>query len=111
MRRKPCQPPFDPDGVAPNSAHRMSAPMRRADKNILHPCTAFDCAAADGRYSASQRKRGERAPMADASHESHALSGRGVIREIVAGGIEFVASVPDITTSEGLLRPLAQRTT
>jgi sulfopyruvate decarboxylase subunit alpha len=49
--------------------------------------------------------------MADASHESHALSGDGIIREIVAGGIEFVVSVPDITTSEGLLRPLAQRTT
>ena len=37
-----------------------------------------------------------------------ALAGRDIIREIVASGIEFVVSVPDITTSEGLLRPLAQ---
>ena len=36
------------------------------------------------------------------------LTGRNIIREIVASGIEFVVSVPDITTSEGLLRPLAQ---
>jgi sulfopyruvate decarboxylase subunit alpha len=37
------------------------------------------------------------------------LSGQGIIREIKASGIEFVISVPDITTSEGLLRPLAPR--
>ena len=36
-----------------------------------------------------------------------ALSGAGIIREIVASGVEFVVSVPDITTSEGLLRQLA----
>jgi sulfopyruvate decarboxylase subunit alpha len=36
------------------------------------------------------------------------LAGRNIIREITASGIEFVVSVPDITTSEGLLRPLAQ---
>lgn len=36
------------------------------------------------------------------------LAGQSIIREIVASGIEFVVSVPDITTSEGLLRPLAQ---
>jgi len=36
------------------------------------------------------------------------LSGAGIIREIVASGVEFVVSVPDITTSEGLLRQLAQ---
>lgn len=36
------------------------------------------------------------------------LSGQGIIREIKAAGIEFVISVPDITTSEGLLRPLAK---
>ena len=36
------------------------------------------------------------------------LTGRNIIREIVASGVEFVVSVPDITTSEGLLRPLAQ---
>ncbi len=38
------------------------------------------------------------------------LSGRGIIREIKASGVEFVISVPDITTSEGLLRPLAAET-
>jgi sulfopyruvate decarboxylase subunit alpha len=36
------------------------------------------------------------------------LSGDSIIREINASGIEFVMSVPDITTSEGLLRPLAK---
>jgi sulfopyruvate decarboxylase TPP-binding subunit len=36
------------------------------------------------------------------------LTGRGIIREIVASGVDFVVSVPDITTSEGLLRQLAQ---
>jgi sulfopyruvate decarboxylase subunit alpha len=36
------------------------------------------------------------------------LLGASIIREIKASGIEFVVSVPDITTSEGLLRPLAQ---
>jgi hypothetical protein len=35
------------------------------------------------------------------------LSGASIINEIKASGIEFVVSVPDITTSEGLLRPLA----
>ena len=38
------------------------------------------------------------------------LSGESIIREIKAGGIQFVVSVPDITTSEGLLRPLAKGT-
>ena len=38
------------------------------------------------------------------------LSGESIIREIKAGGIQFVISVPDITTSEGLLRPLAKLT-
>jgi len=37
-----------------------------------------------------------------------ALLGGSIIREIKASNIEFVVSVPDITTSEGLLRPLAQ---
>src|SRR5215218_1373460 len=36
------------------------------------------------------------------------LSGSGITREIKASGIEFVISVPDITTSEGLLRPLVR---
>ena len=35
------------------------------------------------------------------------LSGDSIISEIKASRIEFVVSVPDITTSEGLLRPLA----
>jgi sulfopyruvate decarboxylase subunit alpha len=38
------------------------------------------------------------------------LRGASIIREIKASRIEFVVSVPDITTSEGLLRPLAQET-
>ena len=36
------------------------------------------------------------------------LYGASIIREIKASRIEFVVSVPDITTSEGLLRPLSQ---
>jgi sulfopyruvate decarboxylase subunit alpha len=36
------------------------------------------------------------------------LSGQSIIGEIKASGIQFVISVPDITTSEGLLRPLAE---
>jgi sulfopyruvate decarboxylase TPP-binding subunit len=35
------------------------------------------------------------------------LSGESIIREIKNSRIGFVVSVPDITTSEGLLRPLA----
>lgn len=38
------------------------------------------------------------------------LSGSSIIAEIRASRIEFVVSVPDITTSEGLLRPLSQST-
>jgi sulfopyruvate decarboxylase subunit alpha len=36
------------------------------------------------------------------------LSGDSIIREIVASDIQFIVSVPDITTSEGLMRPLAR---
>ncbi len=36
------------------------------------------------------------------------LSGPRIIAAIKQAGIEFVLSVPDITTSEGLLRPIAQ---
>src|ERR1700712_4425448 len=36
------------------------------------------------------------------------LSGQSIIDEIKASAIQFVISVPDITTSEGLLRPLAK---
>ena len=42
-----------------------------------------------------------------AGSESHVLHGGGIIHEIVGSGVEFVVSVPDITTSEGLLRQLA----
>ena len=40
--------------------------------------------------------------------EQATLSGASIIREIKASRIDFVVSVPDITTSEGLLRPLAR---
>jgi sulfopyruvate decarboxylase subunit alpha len=36
------------------------------------------------------------------------LRGSSIIAELKASRIEFVLSVPDITTSEGLLRPLSQ---
>src|SRR5689334_4609266 len=45
---------------------------------------------------------------AAASRSVAGLSGESIIKEINASGIEFVISVPDITTSEGLLRPLAK---
>ena len=45
---------------------------------------------------------------AAAGSAADGLSGDSIIREIVASGIRFVVSVPDITTSEGLLRPLAR---
>jgi sulfopyruvate decarboxylase subunit alpha len=45
---------------------------------------------------------------AAADRAAGGLSGDSIIREINAGGIEFVISVPDITTSEGLLRPLSK---
>jgi sulfopyruvate decarboxylase subunit alpha len=35
------------------------------------------------------------------------ISGRAIIAAIKASGVEYVVSVPDITTSESLLRPLA----
>jgi sulfopyruvate decarboxylase subunit alpha len=45
----------------------------------------------------------------DASSDE--LAGSSIIREITAANIAFVISVPDITTSEGLLRPLARAET
>ena len=36
------------------------------------------------------------------------MRGSSIIAAIKASGIEFVVSVPDITTSEGLLRPIAR---
>jgi sulfopyruvate decarboxylase TPP-binding subunit len=43
-----------------------------------------------------------------ASTESPSLSGSAIIAAIKASGIEYVLSVPDITTSAGLLAPIAQ---
>src|ERR1700761_5335279 len=45
---------------------------------------------------------------AEARHDS--IRGRSIIAAIKSAGIEYVISVPDITTSEGLLRPLASDT-
>ena len=45
---------------------------------------------------------------ADSRKPEGYLLGSSIIAEIKASQIEFVISVPDITTSEGLLRPLAQ---
>jgi sulfopyruvate decarboxylase subunit alpha len=47
---------------------------------------------------------------ADICKPEGVLLGSSVIAEIRASRIEFVVSVPDITTSEGLLRPLSQFT-
>ena len=38
------------------------------------------------------------------------ITGAVILDQVAASGIDFVVSVPDITTSEGLLRPLAQAT-
>jgi len=46
--------------------------------------------------------------VADSRTPEGYLHGSSIIAEIKASRIEFVISVPDITTSEGLLRPLAQ---
>jgi sulfopyruvate decarboxylase TPP-binding subunit len=46
----------------------------------------------------------------ETSAEAASLHGGGIIQQIKASGIEYVVSVPDITTSEGLLRPLAKAT-
>ena len=43
-----------------------------------------------------------------AAVKTTALSGESIIAEIKSSGVDFVVSVPDITTSEGLLRPLAK---
>jgi sulfopyruvate decarboxylase subunit alpha len=48
---------------------------------------------------------------AESGKARHGLRGSAIITEIKSSRIEFVISVPDITTSEGLLRPLAQETT
>ena len=46
--------------------------------------------------------------VADSRMPEGDLRGSSIIAEIKASRIEFVVSVPDITTSEGLLRPLAK---
>src|SRR4030088_4842 len=63
-------------------------------------------------YSGTWKKQGRGTMQVSASRESDrtALLGGSIIREIKASNIEFVVSVPDITTREGLLRPLAQAT-
>jgi sulfopyruvate decarboxylase TPP-binding subunit len=48
--------------------------------------------------------------MASGTGAADGLSGESIIQQIKASGIEFIVSVPDITTSEGLLRPLAKET-
>jgi len=45
---------------------------------------------------------------ADIRKPESVLLGSSIIAEVRASQIEFVISVPDITTSEGLLRPLSQ---
>lgn len=47
---------------------------------------------------------------AETAGETAALAGGGIIAAIKASEIDYVVSVPDITTSEGLLRPLARTT-
>lgn len=47
---------------------------------------------------------------AETARETAALAGGGIIDAIKESGIDYVVSVPDITTSEGLLRPLAKTT-
>ena len=46
--------------------------------------------------------------MAITGTDSHSLDGRRIIAAIKASKIEYVLSVPDITTSSGLLAPIAQ---
>ena len=46
--------------------------------------------------------------MEEAAKTSSALSGGVIIAAIKASGIEYVLSVPDIVTSSGLLRPIAE---
>ncbi len=45
---------------------------------------------------------------ADATPSHRRLSGGAIIAAIKASGVEYILSVPDITTSSGLLAPIAQ---
>jgi len=47
-------------------------------------------------------------PGVSGAAASGALNGGGIIAAIKSSGIEYVLSVPDIVTSSGLLRPIAQ---
>lgn len=47
--------------------------------------------------------------MSTSAGQTAGLAGESIIAEIKGSGIEFVVSVPDITTSEGLLGPLAKQ--
>jgi sulfopyruvate decarboxylase subunit alpha len=49
-------------------------------------------------------------PSASTAIGAGFLDGARIIHELKASRIEFVISVPDIVTSEGLLRPLARET-
>ena len=46
--------------------------------------------------------------MSRETGSNRVLLGRDILEVIKESGVEFVVSVPDITTSEGLLRPLAR---
>ena len=46
--------------------------------------------------------------MSRETGSNRVLLGRDILEAIKASGIEIVVSLPDITTSEGLLRPLAR---
>jgi sulfopyruvate decarboxylase subunit alpha len=48
------------------------------------------------------------APVKPADAAQRKLNGAGIIAAIKASGIEYILSVPDITTSSGLLAPIAQ---
>ena len=43
-------------------------------------------------------------------NDANQLSGASILNALKAAGIEYVISVPDLTTSEGVLRPLAKDT-
>ena len=46
--------------------------------------------------------------MASTDSEAQPLNGGAIIAALKASGIEYILSVPDITTSSGLLAPIAQ---
>ena len=47
------------------------------------------------------------APAANAPDRNDPLTGPRILSALKAGGIEVVVSVPDVVTSEGLLRPIS----